>query len=113
MGLGFPGGSGGKVSTYTAGDTGDVGWIPVRAPQEMQVGEIPWRRAWQPTPGFLPGEPTVGGAWGLQCIWAQRLGLDQRRLTGQVQRGSDVGCDFPVFEVQELGDQEGDPGFNM
>ena len=19
-------------------------------------GEIPWRRAWQPTPGFLPGE---------------------------------------------------------
>ena len=29
--------------------------------QEMQefdprVGEIPWRRAWQPTPVFLPGE---------------------------------------------------------
>jgi len=20
------------------------------------VGKIPWRRAWQPTPGFLPGE---------------------------------------------------------
>ena len=20
------------------------------------VGEIPWRRAWQPTPGVLPGE---------------------------------------------------------
>ena len=21
------------------------------------VGEIPWRRAWLPTPGFLPGQP--------------------------------------------------------
>ena len=21
------------------------------------VGKIPWRRAWQPTPAFLPGEP--------------------------------------------------------
>ena len=21
------------------------------------VGKIPWRRAWQPTPVFLPGEP--------------------------------------------------------
>ena len=20
------------------------------------LGKIPWRRAWQPTPGFLPGE---------------------------------------------------------
>ena len=22
----------------------------------LWVGKIPWRRAWQPTPGFLPGE---------------------------------------------------------
>ena len=26
------------------------------AMQEIQVGKIPWRRAWQPTPLFLPGE---------------------------------------------------------
>ena len=26
------------------------------APQETWVGQIPWRRAWQPTPVFLPGE---------------------------------------------------------
>ena len=30
------------------------------AMQETQVlprvGKIPWRRKWQPTPGFLPGE---------------------------------------------------------
>ena len=26
------------------------------------VGKIPWRRAWQPTPVFLPGE-SHRGAW--------------------------------------------------
>ena len=30
------------------GDTTDVGSISVR--------KIPWRKAWQPTPVFLPGE---------------------------------------------------------
>jgi len=42
---GFPGGSDSKESTCSAGDPGSIlGW------------EIPWRRAWQPTPLFLPGE---------------------------------------------------------
>ena len=27
------------------------------------VGKIPWRRAWQPTPVFLPGDPMDRGAW--------------------------------------------------
>ena len=27
------------------------------------VGKIPWRRAWQPTPVFLPGESHDRGAW--------------------------------------------------
>ena len=30
-----------------AGDTRDLAWIP---------GKIPWRRKWQHTPVFLPGE---------------------------------------------------------
>ena len=30
------------------GNAGDVGFYP-------WVGKIPWRRKWQPTPGFLPG----------------------------------------------------------
>ena len=30
------------------------------------VGKIPWRKAWQPTPVFLPGEPHGNrGAWQL------------------------------------------------
>ena len=44
-------------------------------------------------------------------MWLQRLGLDRSKLTGQVQGGIDVGCDFSVSELQELGGQKGDPQF--
>ena len=43
---GFPGDSVGKESVCSAGDTGLIPW----------VGKISWRREWQPTPEFLPGE---------------------------------------------------------
>ena len=39
----FPGGSDGNEVACNAGDLGSI-------------GKIPWRRAWQPTPVFLPGE---------------------------------------------------------
>ena len=42
---GFPGDSDGKEPACNAGD---LGLIPVR--------KIPWKRKWQPTPIFLPGE---------------------------------------------------------
>ena len=44
--LGFPDGSDGKESTC---DVGDLGSIP-------GLGRFSWRREWQPTPVFLPGE---------------------------------------------------------
>ena len=40
--MGFPSGASGKNPAANAGDT----W----------VRKIPWRRAWQPIPVFLPGE---------------------------------------------------------
>ena len=46
---GFPGGLVGKESACNPGDTED----PVSIPES---GKIPCRRAWQPTPVFLPGE---------------------------------------------------------
>ena len=47
--MGFPGGS--VVKNLPAmSPAGDAGSIPVG------VGKIPWKRAWQPTPVFLPGE---------------------------------------------------------
>ena len=41
------------------------------------VGKIPWRRAWQPTPVFLPGRiPMDKGAW-----WATVHGVTKTQLS--------------------------------
>ena len=40
-------------------------WVSAREAHESttnQVGKIPWRRAWQPTPVFLPGESLGEGS---------------------------------------------------
>ena len=47
--LGFPGGTSGKDLTCQCRRHKRCRFNP-------WVGKIPWRRAWQPTPGFLPGE---------------------------------------------------------
>ena len=59
--------------------TANVGGLK-RCGFDPWVGEIPWRREWQPTPVFLPGEShgqksLVGyGAIGLQSIRHKQLG---------------------------------------
>ena len=45
----FPGGTNGKE--------------PKKCEFNPWVGKIPWRRKWQPTPVFLPGESMDKGAW--------------------------------------------------
>ena len=41
------------------------------------VQKIPWRRAWQPTPVFLPGgSPWTEELGGLQSMGSQRVGHD-------------------------------------
>ena len=41
------------------------------------VGKVPWRRAWQPTPVFLPREsPWTEDPGGLQSMRSQRVGHD-------------------------------------
>ena len=49
LNIGLPRGLSGKESTSKIGDTGRHGFHP-------WVEKIPWRRKWQPTPAFLPGE---------------------------------------------------------
>ena len=46
--MSFPGGSDGKVSVCSEGDTGSI-------PSSISR-KIPWRRKWQPTPVPLPGK---------------------------------------------------------
>ena len=63
--LGFPGGSAGKESPCNVGDSEFSPW----------VGKIPWRRTWQPTSVFLPGEsPWIEDPARLQSMGSQRLG---------------------------------------
>ena len=52
----FPGGPSSKESDCQCRRCRRCGFDP-------WVGKIPWRRAWQPTPVFLPGEPHDRGAW--------------------------------------------------
>ena len=49
MSKGFPGGPSGKEPAYQCRGHKRYGFEP-------WVGKIPWRRAWQPTQAFLPGE---------------------------------------------------------
>ena len=54
----------------------------------LLVGKIPWRRKWQPTPVFLPGEsPQTEDPGGLQSMGSHRVGhdwCDWARNTGVV-----------------------------
>ena len=62
--MSFPGGSVGKE---LACNSGDANWIP-------GLGRFPWRRAWQPTRVFLPGEsPWTEKPGGLQSMGSQRV----------------------------------------
>ena len=55
-----------------AGDGREGGFDP-------WVRKSPWRRKWQPTPGFLPGEsPWTEEPGGLQSMGSQRVGHDRR-----------------------------------
>ena len=93
---GFPHSSAGKES---ACNVGDMGSVPIR--------KIPWRRAWQPTAVFLPGEShgqrSLAGysPWGrtesdttevtsLVCasVSSSEHGNNGAHRVGQLQRGT-------------------------
>ena len=44
------------------------------------VGKIPWKRAWQPIPVFLPRIPWTEETGRLQSMGSQRLGHDRSNL---------------------------------
>ena len=55
-GIGFPGGTGGREPTCQCRRCKRCGFDP-------QVGKISWRRAWQPSPVFLPRESQGERLW--------------------------------------------------
>ena len=60
---------------------------------------MPWRRQWQPTPVFLPGESQDGGAW-----WATFCGVAQtwirlKRLSSSSSSNFEVVQIYSNFEL--------------
>ena len=69
------------------------------------VGKIPWRRAWQPTPVFLPGESHGEGSLAgyivhgvsKSRIWLKRLSMHTCSLKGQ-----NIGSWWNVLEYGDV-----------
>ena len=68
---GFPGSSIGRESACQCRSHKRHGFNP-------WVRKVPWRRAWQPTPVFSPGEPWTEEPGGLQPTGLRRAGRDWR-----------------------------------
>ena len=74
--LGFPGGSSDKEPTCQCRRYKRPGFDP-------WVGKIPWRRTWQPTPIFLPGEsPWTEKPGRLVSTGSQKVKHDCAKHTG-------------------------------
>ena len=68
--MGFPGGSSGKELACQHRTHERCGFI-------LLVRKIPWKRAWQPTPVFLPEEsPWTDELGGLQSMGPKRVRHD-------------------------------------
>ena len=60
-----------KNPPASIGDTRDAG-----LGRDAWVGKTPWRRTWQPTPGFLPGESHGHGSLAGCSPWGRRVRHD-------------------------------------
>ena len=103
MNEGFPDGAGGKESTCWCRRRGFDPW----------VRKIPWRRKWQPTPVFLPGEShgrrrlTGNSPWGFKELDTAEYGhMQSRDLTKCPNRDTIVwlriGTHLPVKACHPL-----------
>ena len=85
----FPGGSVVNYPPANARDARNTGSISGQ-------GKMPWRRKWQPTPVFLPGEPNrqrslVGyGQWGCKRVRHNFATEDAHKLQRSLQRSGPV-----------------------
>ena len=72
--MGFPGDSDSKESACNAGDLGVT----------PGLGRSPWKRAWQPTPVFLPGESPWTKEPGYSLCSHKEWDTSERLSTAQV-----------------------------
>ena len=70
-----------------------VKYLKFRPGFDPWVGKIPWRRAWKPTPVFLPGEsPWTEETVGLQSMGSQRVGHGKWLSTAQHSLPLNIQC---------------------
>ena len=77
-------------------------WLAIQETRVQFLGwEDPWRRAWQPTPGFLPGEsPWTEEPGGLQSMGSRSVRHDlATKQQPADERGDSVLCS-PLSAVQ-------------
>ena len=79
-----------KDPSANVGDIGDMGSI-------SGSGKIPWRRAWQPTPVFLPGESH--GQRSLEAT-AHGVAKSQKQLKWMSTEHSRVKCGKKTIGTQ-------------
>ena len=95
---GFPVGSDGKESVCQCRKPGFDPW----------VGKIPWRRKWQPTPVFLPGEFHEQRSLEGYCPWGHKESDLTEQLTLSLFQGYTDGsnwqivCQSPCLKAQHL-----------
>ena len=90
--LGFPGGARGKEPSCQCRRHKRLGF-------DSWVRKIPWRRAWQPTPAFLPGE-----AHGLRSLagyspWGRKESDTTERLSTHTQHAHSVLITIIIVKV--------------
>ena len=86
--VGFPGGTSGKEPTCRCRRHKRCGLNP-------RVRKIPWRRAWQPTTVFLPGEyPGTEEPHGLQSMGLQRVRHSWSNLACSTHIGDGMGSAY-------------------
>ena len=80
--MGFQGGTSGKEPACQCRRHKRHGFHP-------WVGKIPWRRAWQPTPVFLPGDsPWTEEPDGLQSLGSQGVGHNWSNLASHLAQAT-------------------------
>ena len=80
-------------------NAGDPGSIPVSDPW---VGKIPWRRKWQPTPIFFPGEFHGQRSLAGYSLWGGKESDTTERLKKKGGAGGNkLAIFFPLYKFKK------------
>ena len=91
-----------KNPPANAGNMGDTGSIP-------GWGRFPWRRKWQPTPAFLPGESQGQGSLVGYSPWGHKESGTTEQLNNRRRRKSRRSHLCKTLPLVTLGTKQGRP----